>query len=52
MAVVKLNESVATIGSKTDNLYTFESITGTNYNDILIGDDSNVNRIYGLTGDD
>ncbi len=52
-AVVMLNETFATIGNfKRDDLYTMESITGTNYNDRLIGDDANINRIYGLSGDD
>ena len=37
-AIVHLNDSYATIGSyKYDYLYTFEYITGTNYNDNLVG---------------
>ena len=55
-AYVFLNNSPATgtLGSKVDTLYTIEYITGTNQNDVLVGDDSLLwnNYIWALSGDD
>jgi len=52
LATVYLNETYATIqGIKTDYLYNIEYVTGTAFNDVIVGD-AQYNYIKGLEGDD